>query len=255
MSRTVMFDEVMRGGSFTYRDGATLDPPRPGFEWTTTGTSWKRGAAPNSLYLQEEIDIGGLTTTQEETFFPSAATIQNSPFYVVPGVVEGLVAELPPRPYGALFEYVLVTESPFKVDKWLGDQNYTIFNTSQEYITVQSCPGINPRRTTDQASTLGFNSILYGRVQMIVNNSSLPQQAGAVYQTNEFGSMTPTASDKLYVTRFVVIQPLGGNIIPDGSTIQLPHMRVIMVGSGKEENELSYIMRLRNSYLLQQDVN
>jgi len=59
----------------------------------------------------------------------------------------------------------------------------------------------------------------------------------------------------LYVTRFVVIQPLGGQNIPNGSGIQLPHMRVVLVGSGKEENDLSYIMRLRNSYLLQQDVN
>ena len=249
-----MFDEVIRGGSFSYVDGATLTPPQPGFVWTTTGTSWKRGLAPNSLYLQEEIDIGGLTTTQEETFFPSAATIQNSPFYSVPGVVASAVPELPARPYGALFEYVLVTENPFKVDKWLQDQNYTIFNTSQNFITVQSCPGINPRRTTEQATTLGFESILYGRVQMLVNNSSLPQQAGAVYQTNEFGSMTPTASDRLYLTRILVVQTYG-ELIPINSVIQVPHQRVIMVGSGREENDLSYIMRLRNSYLLQQDVN
>lgn len=247
MSRTVMFDEVMPGGTFTYTLAGTT--------WSAAGIEWKATATPNVLYLQDEIDIGGLTTTQEETFYPSAATIQNSPFYTVPGTVPGLTPEDPARPYGALFEYVLVTEHPFNVTKWVADQTYTVFGTSQNFISVQSCPGIEPRRTTDQNSTLGFESILYGRVQMIVNNSSLPQQAGAVYQTNEFGSMTPTASDKLYVTRFVVIQPLGGNTIPDGSTIQLPHMRVIMVGSGKEENELSYIMRLRNSYLLQQDVN
>jgi len=32
-------------------------------------------------------------------------------------------------------------------------------------------------------------------------------------------------------------------------------MRVIIVGSGKEENDLSYIMRLRQSYKLAQDLN
>jgi len=242
-----MFDKVMRGGSFTYTASGT--------SWSSMGPWQYAGGNTNVLYTQEEIDIGGMTTTQEETFYPEAATIQNSPFYTVPGVVQrdpgnpdsGLV------PYGALFEYVLITESPFKVDKWVGDQTYNGDGTS--WIPVYSCPGIDPRRTTDQATTLGFENILYGRVQMIVHNSSLPQQAGVVYSTNEFGSMTPTASDRLYVTRFVVIQPLGGQSIPNGSGIQLPHMRVVLVGSGKEENDLSYIMRLRNSYLLQQDVN
>jgi len=242
-----MFDKVMRGGSFTYTAAGTT--------WSSNGPWEYAGGNTNVLYTQQEIDIGGMTTTQEETFYPEAATIQNSPFYTVPGVVERVSGD--PAfgyvPYGALFEYVLITESPFKVDKWISDQTYTGDGTS--WIPVYSCPGINPRRTTDQATTLGFDNILYGRVQMIVHNSSLPQQAGVVYSTNEFGSMTPTASDRLYVTRFIVVQPLGGQTIPNGSGIQIPHMRVVLVGSGKEENDLSYIMRLRNSYLLQQDVN
>jgi len=242
-----MFDKVMRGGSFTYTAAGTT--------WSSNGPWEYAGGNTNILYTQQEIDIGGMTTTQEETFYPEAATIQNSPFYTVPGVVERVPGDPMSGyvPYGALFEYVLITESPFKVDKWAGDQTYSGDGTS--WIPVYSCPGIDPRRTTDQATTLGFENILYGRVQMIVHNSSLPQQAGVVYSTNEFGSMTPTASDRLYVTRFVVIQPLGGQTIPNGSGIQLPHMRVVLVGSGKEENDLSYIMRLRNSYLLQQDVN
>ena len=247
MSKSIMFDTILRGGTFSYTAAGTT--------WSSDGPWTYAGTPGNVLYTQDTIDIGGMTTTQEETFYPEAATIQNSPFYTAPGAVDripgapdsGLV------PYGAIFEYVLVTESPFKVEKWLADQNYV--GDGQSFFTIQSCPGINPRRTTDQATTLGFNSILYGRVQMIAHNTSLPQQSGVVYSTNEFGSMTPTASDRLYVTRFVVVQPLGGQIIPDGSTIQLPHMRVILVGSGKEENDLSYIMRLRNSYLLQQDVN
>ena len=247
MSRTVMFDTVLRGGTFTYTASGTT--------WSSNGP-WSYASTPgNVLYTQDEIDIGGMTTTQEETFYPEAATIQNSPFYTAPGAVERTAGapDLGLVPYGAIFEYVMITESPFKVDKWLADQNYT--GDGQSFFTIQSCPGIHPRRTSDQATTLGFESILYGRVQMIAHNTSLPQQSGVVYSTNEFGSMTPTASDRLYVTRFVVVQPLGGKTIPNGSTIQLPHMRVILVGSGKEENDLSYIMRLRNSYLLQQDVN
>jgi hypothetical protein len=235
-----MFETVLRGCTSTYTASGTT--------WTAPG-DWVY-EDPNHLYIQDSIDIGGMTTTQEETFYPQAATIQNSPYYSAPGVVlrtagdpqSGLV------PYGALFEWVLITESPFNVSEWIAQQNYGAFTTAQ------TCPGIEVRRTTNQNSTIGFNNILYGRVQMIAHNSSLPQQAGVVYASEEFGSMTPTASDRLYVTRIVKVQSYG-IAIPNSSAIQLPHMRVILVGSGKEENDLSYIMRLRQSYKVDQDLN
>lgn len=243
MSRTVMFDQILRGCTATF----TVSPPNNG--WYADGTGWER-AGDNHIYIQDTIDIGGMTTTQEETFYPQAATIQNSPFYSAPGAVQN-----PNAPgfvvYGTLFEWVLITESPFNASKWIADQNYL---AGTNFDTQFTCPGIEPRRTTDQNETIGFENILYGRVQMIANNTSLPQQCGVVYATEEFGSMTPTASDRLYVTRIVKVQTYG--IAPSqGFAIQLPHMRVIMVGSGKEENELSYIMRLRQSYKLDQDLN
>jgi hypothetical protein len=239
MSRTVMFDTVLRGCTATYTAAPTNG-------WVTDNTPWNREGGSH-IYTQDSIDIGGMTITQEETFFPQAATIQNSPFYSAPGVLNPGEA-----PYGTLFEWVLITESPFNVSKWIADQSYSI--AGQTFDTQFTCPGIEPRRTTVQNETIGFDNILYGRVQMIANNSSLPQQAGVVYATEEFGSMTPTASDRLYVTRIVKVQTYGV-AAQAGFTIQLPHMRVIIVGSGKEENDLSYIMRLRQSYKLAQDLN
>lgn len=238
-----MFDTILRGCTSSYTAAGTT--------WSTQG-NWVY-SDPNHIYVQDTIDIGGMTTTQERTFYPQAATIQNSPYYSAPGVIlrdpadpqSGLV------PYGALFEWVLITESPFNAAKWIADQDY---NAGGFFGTQQTCPGIEVRRTTDQNSTIGFNNILYGRVQMIAHNSSLPQQAGVVYASEEFGSMTPTASDRLYVTRIVKVQNYG-LATPDQSSIQLPHMRIIIVGSDKEENDLSYIMRLRQSYKLDQDVN
>jgi len=240
MSRTVMFDTILRGCTATHE----ITPPNNG--WYVENTPWNREGA-NHIWTQDTIDIGGMTTTQEETFFPQAATIQNSPFYSAPGVI--IPGE---APYGTLFEWVLITESPFNVSKWIGDQSYS--GPGGSFDTQYACPGMDPRRTTNQNETIGFDNILYGRVQMIANNSSLPQQAGVVYATEEFGSMTPTASDRLYVTRIVKVQTYG--FAPQaGFTIQVPHMRVIIVGSGKEETDLSYIMRLRQSYKLAQDLN
>jgi len=246
MSRTVMFDTILRGCTATYTAAPTN-------AWVTDNTPWNREGGSH-IYTQDTIDIGGMTTTQEETFFPQAATIQNSPFYSAPGVVNRIPGDDRSglAPYGALFEWVLITESPFNVSEWIADQSYSI--AGQTFDTVFTCPGIEPRRTTDQNETIGFENILYGRVQMIANNSSLPQQAGVVYATEEFGSMTPTASDRLYVTRIVKVQTYG-IAAQAGFTIQLPHMRVIIVGSGKEENDLSYIMRLRQSYKVAQDLN
>ena len=246
MSRTVMFDTILRGCTAQY-----VAAPTNG--WTIPDTAWEREGGSH-IYIQDSIDIGGMTTTKEETFFPQAATVQNSPFYSAPGVVlrtpgdpqSGLA------PYGALFEWILISESPFDVSKWIEDQSFNV--GGQTYNTQFTCPGIEPRRTTLQNETLGFDNILYGRVQMIANNSSLPQQAGVVYATQEFGSMTPTASDRLYVTRIVKVQTYGLGPAA-GYVIQVPHMRVIMVGSGKEENDLSYIMRLRQSYKVAQDLN
>ena len=247
MSRTVMFDTILRGCTATF----TVSPPNNG--WYVANTPWER-AGDNHIYTQDVIDIGGLTTTQEETFFPQAATIQNSPFYSAPGCVFRIPGDDRSglAPYGALFEWVLITETPFNAEKWIDEQSYSI--VGQSFDTQFTCPGIEPVRTTDQNSTIGFDNILYGRVQMIANNTSLPQQAGVVYASEEFGSMTPTASDRLYVTRIVKVQTYG--LAPAaGYTIQLPHMRVIIVGSGKEENDLAYIMRLKQSYKLAQDLN
>lgn len=236
MSRTVMFDTILRGVTATY----TVAPPNNG--WYVNDTPWTR-VGNGHIFTQDTIDIAGMTTTQEETFFPQAATVQNSPYYQAPGVLNPGES-----PYGTLFEWVLITESPFDVAKWIEDQSYGFFGTQF------TCPGIDPRRTTLQNETIGFENILYGRVQMIANNSSLPQQAGVVYASEEFGSMTPTASDRLYVTRIVKVQ-LYGVSPPANSAIQVPHMRIIIVGSGKEENDLSYIMRLRQSYKVAQDLN
>ena len=239
MSRTVMFDTILRGGTATYNAA-------PVNGWVAEATLYKT-VTGSHIYTQDTIDIGGMTTTQDETFFPQAATIQRSPYYQAPGVLAPGEA-----PYGTLFEWILITESPFNAEKWITDQSYNA--AGQIFNTQFTCPGIEPVRQGLQNETIGFENILYGRVQMIANNSSLPQQCGVVYATEEFGSMTPTASDRLYVTRIVKVQTYG--VAPQqGYTIQLPHMRVIIVGSGKEENDLSYIMRLRQSYKLAQDLN
>lgn len=204
-----------------------------------------------ALWAQEEIDIAGLTTIEERTFFPVAATVQQSGFYLGPGLIQPDPAQ-PRFPYGTLFEYVVVSEVPFEIEKWIADNSLSGRQSTENI--EQKVPGLLPLRSTNQESTLGFDNILYGRVQMLVNNSTLPQSAAVPYTTNEFGSMTGTVSDTLYVTRFISLVTYG-NSVPVGTIISLPDHRVIVAGSAKEEPDLSYIMRMRQSYLLAKDLN
>ena len=242
--RDIMFDKPMYGVQAVYQAGNFWEPTAPNDDWIVANS--------NTVACQKEIDIGGLTVAQEGTFFPKAVQIQRSPYYSAPGVIlrdptdptSGLA------PYGVLLETILVSEHPFDVTKWCGDNQVGTYN----FIQAQTVPGLLPERTTAQNSTLGFENILYGRIQMIANNSSLPQQCGVVYSTEEFGSMSPTASNKLYVTRMVQVQTFG--LAPStGFSIQVPAMRLVMIGRAEEESDLSYIMRMRQSYLLQQDLN
>lgn len=242
--RDIMFDKPMYGMSASYDSGNFWAPVEPNDDWIKANS--------NTLACQKEIDIGGLTVAQEGTFFPKAVQIQRSPFYSAPGCIprDPQDPQSALAPYGVLFETILVSEHPFDVTKWCGDNQVGTYN----FIQAQTVPGLLPERTTLQNSTLGFENILYGRVQMISNNSSLPQQCGVVYATEEFGSMSPTASNKLYVTRMVQVQTFG-LAAQTGFAIQVPAIRVVMIGRAEEESDLSYIMRMRQSYLLQQDLN
>lgn len=242
--RDVMFDKPMYGMNASYQSGNFWEPGVPNVGWVK--------CTSNTLGCQAEIDIGGLTVAQEGTFFPRAVQIQRSPFYEAPGCILRDPAD--PQsglaPYGVLFETILISEHPFNMEKWCADNQTGSLNTLQ----AQVVPGLLPERTTDQNSTLGFENILYGRIQMIANNVTLPQQAGVVYSTEEFGSMSPTASNKLYITRLVQVQTYG--LAPStGFGIKVPAIRVVLVGRAEEENDLSYIMRMRQSYLLNQDLN
>lgn len=243
-ARDIMFDKPMYGVNASYTTAGGWQPIVPNDKWFQANSK--------TIACQKEIDIGGLTVAQEGTFFPKAVQIQRSPFYSAPGCIPRDPNDplSPLAPYGVLFETILVSEHPFDVTKWCGDQQVGTYN----FIQSQTVPGLLPERTTLQNQTLGFENILYGRIQMIANNSSLPQQCGVVYSSEEFGSMSPTASNKLYVTRMIEVRSFG-LAPPQNSAIIIPAMRLVMIGRAEEENDLSYIMRMRQSYLLAQDLN
>ena len=97
------------------------------------------------------------------------------------------------------------------------------------------------------SATLTFDQTIYMRNRFF--NTDLDNAAGGMMITladNQMGSMSPTASDRVYVTRVVT---MGGG---DGSYTLYP-VRYIVRATAKEEPEYEYLMRLKRSYELQNE--
>jgi hypothetical protein len=95
---------------------------------------------------------------------------------------------------------------------------------------------------------LTFDQTIYMRLRTW--NIDLDNQAGGYFITladNQLGSLSPTASDRIYCTRIVQFAPVN----PDGIYAVWP-VRYILQADAKEEPEFQYLMRLKRSYELQQ---
>ncbi|MGA0379890.1 MAG: hypothetical protein ACO3NJ_03735 [Candidatus Poseidoniaceae archaeon] len=96
-------------------------------------------------------------------------------------------------------------------------------------------------------SNLTFDQTMYMRVRFF--NTDLDNQAGSYMipvADNQLGSLSPTASDRIYCTRVVLF---GG---ADGKYDMYP-ARYILRATAKEEPEFEYLMRLKRSYELQNE--
>lgn len=96
-------------------------------------------------------------------------------------------------------------------------------------------------------SNLTFDQTLYMRVRFF--NTDLDNLAGSYMipiADNQLGSLSPTASDRIYCTRVVLFAGA------DGKYDMYP-ARYILKAVAKEEPEFEYLMRLKRSYELQQE--
>ena len=67
-------------------------------------------------------------------------------------------------------------------------------------------------------------------------------------ESNQAGSMAPTASDRLYVYRLVFIYDSSDTV----ASVKRQAGRVVMAVDARKEQEYQYLMRLKRSYDLQQ---
>ena len=98
---------------------------------------------------------------------------------------------------------------------------------------------------------LSFEETVYARTQMFVRHIDTAAW-GYLTLTDEnfFGSMEPTASDRIYSYRFVFLSALTG--ASNTTEVTIAPARHLLKSTAREESDHKYMMRLMRSYQLQQ---
>ncbi len=137
-------------------------------------------------------------------------------------------------------------------------------NDAQLSASIISCPGFTPYKDPALAIDWGnFNRshIIHGRLRYLFPNSTIgstaytgPGAAALMAITdNDYSSLEPSAADCLYCYR-VFSLPIPGKEEVGVKNISLPPKRVILDAFTVEEAELEYMMRLKRSYELANQV-
>lgn len=105
---------------------------------------------------------------------------------------------------------------------------------------------------TGSQGPLSFEETVYARTQMFVRHVDTAAW-GYLTLTDEnfFGSMQPTASDRIYSYRFVFLSALTGGT--NTTEVTIAPARHLLNSTAREEPDHEYMMRLMRSYQLQQE--
>lgn len=193
--------------------------------WTITGWSGTWTILPGSTILvwTGTIDLSGYTR-EMKTFYPSAAFTQKGPITREQG-------------NGGTLLYTIVSTipvEPMEVVESLagsGGQGFIPFSTS--------------------AVGQNWETVLFAETDVLVTNSNITPNPSGVLQTlssEQSGSLSPTAADTLYVLKLYL--PL----VQNQTSITIPPSRVIIPGKFGTEPDVEYMMRLKRSTELSQQV-
>jgi hypothetical protein len=201
-----------------YEDGIGY----PGMNgWINPGV----GAAGNYVYYESTIDVN--LALDDLTMFPQAAILQDPGLYF-------RTEDITPSP---IFNSLQVIDiiSIKRLDTLAIKQAFT----------NARCAAPGMIGTTDD-----FNQIIMGSWRLMSSNSNLGQQANIqiTVDAKDFSSASPFAQDKLWVYR--ILLPMMTDLT--ASVVGAPASRFILNVMVGQEKDLPYIMRLKNSYELQQ---
>ena len=188
----------------------------------TTGLShgWQQHSpGSNMFFFATYIDLAGLTL-QEKTLFFQGAGQQDlyAPFATNQTAGDSMIVN------------DIMSSHPLSNDEILRTAIYGNFADSDN-------SGING---------LTFTSTIYMRFrQFVVDLDTAAWGHMVTVADNQLGSLEPTASDRIYVYRTVL---LTGTM----TQAQIAPTRFLLRATAKEEPDFEYLMRLKRSYELQQ---
>lgn len=191
---------------------------------------------PLGLYYQDTIDLSGYAR-KDLTFYPEIGFNQI-------GVGPNIFGD----DGGELLDCVFITTVPL---------------TDITSLWWWTASGSSPALPQFDTNAIGFQvqdatqweTLLYCEQRLYARNVNVPGGTGFMQLIDraQLGSLEATAADKLFITR--VVLPYS-NTAPyhDFTTIAVPPSRVGFIGTMTKESDLEYMMRLKRSYELANQV-
>ncbi len=196
-----------------------------GDTWDTFTNSNGWSALGPVMYWQGSIDLSGYAM-ERKTFYPVTAFVQEAGQAVS---------------FGGSGQNVTYVVSSVPTD----------ITTLITQIAFNSAPGFIQSYTAGVTQD-DWTTVLFGQNDQYLINSTLPALGiTQLMSLHQFGSLSPTAVDKLYVTKLVFPGTLSGVI---GTSMSIPSSRIVLPGTIKAEPKLEYMMRLKRSYELANQV-
>jgi len=210
-------------------------------EWNKGSSTWTSllgGGGYQDLgagyyVLQQDIDLSGYAMDRK-TFYPYSSFEQRG------GLTSGKFdATLSQQPY--VIDITIISSVPLNADDLL--------------VSILIAPGFNPYAgLAVNAGRFNREQIIHGELKWYTVDSTLsvPGELSnlKLVERQVFSSLEPTAADKLYSYRLVGVSAAED----EGDQFNLPATRVLMPGNISSEPKLEYMMRLKRSYELANQV-
>ena len=206
------------------------------YEFITVSSYTQLGA--NIWVAQQDIDLSGYAM-QKKTFYPYSSFEQRAS-----GTSAQTIAPVPPattltrQPY--IGEITLISSVPLDNTALIAALTFT--------------PGFISGSGVGAPSRFDRSVIVHGEVKTFTLDSTLAVPGGnnflRLLNNETFSSLEPTAADKLYGYRIITLASTFGEI----ESAFVPASRVLIPGTLSSEPKLEYMMRLKRSYELANQV-
>jgi len=188
--------------------------------WTlnTDSGGWTQGTGANTDYFSSAtyFDLAGMSM-EDKTMFVEAATVQQAGILLVSGATGDNVVL-----------YDIMTSIPIDITD----------------ISVQT--DIVQRGLGFSGSALNFEHVIYQRMTRYGVELDFGGAFPVLSEEHQSGSLSPTASDRIYSYRLLIVGAVGD------TSVVLPPVRHLISADAKEEPTYQHLMRMKRSYDLQQ---